>query len=83
MLTTTIMVTAIITMTSPGRFAVGHVSSSEFGVPPPPLRERGGEGGSNRLRRMWPPPSLSLPRKGGGDVVAQAIVTARPHELPQ
>ena len=37
-------------------------------VLPPPLRGRVGEGGSHTATLvMLPPPSLSLPRKGGGD----------------
>jgi ABC transporter substrate binding protein (PQQ-dependent alcohol dehydrogenase system) len=45
-----------------------------LGVLPPPLRGRVGEGGSNRRRCLRLPPSLSLPRKGGGNAAASTIV---------
>jgi hypothetical protein len=55
----------------------------KLGVLPPPLRGRVGEGGSNKLRCSWSPPSLSLPRKGGGDHGVRAIAVGRPQELLQ
>jgi hypothetical protein len=39
----------------------------ELGLLPPPLWGRVGEEGPNLLLRWQPPPSLSLPLKGGGD----------------
>src|SRR5450755_3381762 len=46
----------------------------------PPLWGRAGEGGSHELRRLPPPPSLTLPHKGGGNNSAReapSIVVAR------
>ncbi len=41
---------------------------------PPPLRGRVGEGGSHiAMLVVLPPPSLSLPLKGGGDEKREAV----------
>ena len=53
---------------------LGGLPHHMLGVLPPPLRGRVGEGGGNRRRRLRLPPSLSLPRKGGGNVAAPTIV---------
>ena len=72
-----IIITIMVTITNMTSAMCGSVRRTrrELGVPPPPLRGRGGEGGSNKLRCLWSPPSLSLPRKGGGDVGGRPIGT--------
>src|SRR6266849_1350253 len=41
--------------------------AAKHGLLSPPLRGRGGEGGNSSLGACCSPPSLTLPRKGGGD----------------
>ena len=54
-----------------------HCIAANAGLLPPPLRGRAGEGGGHRCMRKRLPPSLSLPRKGGGNERAEAPMQAR------
>src|SRR6185295_9121012 len=49
-----------------GRNRVTRVATARATGFPPPLRGRDRERGGDRFRSLQPPPSPSLPRKGGG-----------------
>ena len=76
---TTTITTVMVTITNMISAMCGSVrwTRRKLGVPPPPLRGRVGEGGNNALRCSWSPPSLSLPRKGGGDLGARVFGLGR------
>jgi hypothetical protein len=44
---------------------------------PPPCGEGLGVGGSNQYDRHDAPPSLTLPRKGGGDIATAVVALER------